>query len=294
MVKFKKYLKQTLPLMAALGFVVLSPLSAAAATTTTTTTNNQDISQAVTQSYNADSSVQMGMIVNLKANDSTTVEPLSQGSINTMLGVTVAANDAALTLSPQNVKQQQVYVATYGRYATLVSTQNGPIRAGDYITISSLAGVGMKAGSDQSVVLGKATTNFSGTSNVEGSVTVKDNKGNSAKVAIGRIPVSLEVAHNPLASKATDYVPSFLAKTAVTVAGKPVSAARIYLGTLTLLVSALVTGNILYSGVKSGMTAIGRNPLSRKSIIRSLIQTVIAGLIIFVVGVFAVYLLLKL
>ena len=292
MVSPEAYLKQIVPFAAALGLLLLMPLNVAAATTTTT--NNQDISQAVTQSYNADSSVQMGMIVKLQDKDATTVEPLSQGGIKNMLGVTVAANDAALTLAPQNVKQQQVYVATYGRYKTLVSTQNGPIKTGDYITISSIAGIGMKAGIDQSVILGKASGNFSGTSNVEGTVDIKDDKGHSAKVAIGRIPVSLEVAHNPLASKATDYVPSFLAKTAVTIAGKPVSAARIYLGAITLLVSAMVTGSILYSGVKSGMTAIGRNPLSRKSIIRSLIQTVTAGLIIFVVGIFAVYLLLKL
>lgn len=291
MVNLKPYLKQTVSLGLALGLLLLTPLTVAAATTTS---NNQNISQAVTQSYNGDASVQMGMIVKLKDNDAATVEPLSQSTIKNMLGVTVAANDAAVTLAPQNVKQQQVYVATYGRYKTLVSTQNGPIRTGDYITISSIAGVGMKAGADQAVILGKASGNFSGTSNVEGSVDVKDDKGHSAKVAIGRIPVSLEVAHNPLASKATDYVPSFLAKTAVTIAGKPVSAARIYLGAITLLVSAMVTGSILYSGVKSGMTAIGRNPLSRKSIIRSLIQTVTAGLIIFVVGVFAVYLLLKL
>jgi hypothetical protein len=292
MVSPKTYLKQILPVAVALGLVWLTPLSATAATTATT--GNQDISQAVTQSYNADATVQLGMVVNLKDKDTSTVEPLKQSGINKMLGVTIAANDAAVTLTPQTVKQQQVYVATYGRYTALVSTQNGPIKSGDYITISSLAGVGMKAGIDQAVILGKAAGDFSGTSNVEGSVDVKDDKGHSAKVAIGRIPVRIEVAHNPLASKATDYVPSFLAKTAVTIAGKPVSAARIYLGAVTLLVSAMVTGSILYSGVKSGMTAIGRNPLSRKSIIRSLIQTVTAGLIIFVVGIFAVYLLLKL
>jgi len=51
---------------------------------------------------------------------------------------------------------------------------------------------------------------------------------------------------------------------------------------------------VMYSGIRSGMIAVGRNPLSKKSIIRSLIQTVIAGLIIFLAGVFAVYLLLKL
>jgi hypothetical protein len=51
---------------------------------------------------------------------------------------------------------------------------------------------------------------------------------------------------------------------------------------------------MLYSGIRSGMIAVGRNPLSKKSIMRSLIETVIAGLIVFAVGIFAVYLLLKL
>lgn len=292
MVSLKPHLKQIVPLLAALGLLLLLPISVAAVAKTTT--GNQDITQAVTQSYNADASVQLGMIVKLKGGDSSAVEPLSKGGIATMLGVTVAANDAALTLTPQDVKSQQVFVATYGRYTALVSTQNGPIKPGDYVTISSLAGIGMKAGAEQTVILGKAAGSFTGTSNVEGSVDVKDDKGHTAKVAIGRIPINLEIAHNPLAAKATDYVPSFLGKTAIAIAGKPVSAARIYLGTITLLVSAIVTGNLLYSGVKSGMAAIGRNPLSRQSIIRSLIQTVVAGLIIFVVGVFAVYLLLKL
>ena len=75
---------------------------------------------------------------------------------------------------------------------------------------------------------------------------------------------------------------------------KKVSAARIYLGLAVLALTTVITGNLVYSGVRSGMISVGRNPLSKKSIIKSLIQTVIAGLIIFIVGVLAVYLLLKL
>lgn len=292
--KQKYYLKLVGLMTALLLVVAVMPASAATKPTAKSTGGSEDITQAVTQSYNADASVQMGMMVKLKDKDPNSVEPLTADSVRSLLGVIVAPNDATVTLTPQNANQQQVYVATAGRYDVLVSNQNGVIHSGDLITISSVAGVGMRAGEDQSVVLGKAAGSFNGTSNVVGTLSVKDTQGKSHQVSLARIAVNLDIASNPLQSKATDYVPSFLAKAATTVSGRPVSAARIYLGIITLFAAALVTGNIMYSGVRSGMTAIGRNPLSRKSIIRSLIQTVIAGLIIFVVGVFAVYLLLKL
>jgi len=265
-----------------------SPSSASSAVTSST------ISNGVTQSYNAAPSVDIGMVVELKAKDPSTVVPLPAGDIQDMLGVVVPAENATIVLAPQTVSRQQVLVATSGHYDVLVSNQNGPINIGDYITISAIAGVGMKADDDQNEVLGKAAGAFSGTANVIGSVALKNTIGHTTTVSIGRIPVDIVIAHNPLFQKSADYVPSFLSKVAVAVATHPVSAARIYLSMALLFVTALVTGNMLYSGVRSGMTAIGRNPLSRKSIIRSLIETVIAGLIIFVVGVFAVYLLLKL
>jgi hypothetical protein len=268
-----------------------APADAAASTSSS---SNDNITQAVSQSYYADSSVQLGMIVQLNSKAPTYVLPLTEASINSMLGVTIAPNDATVTLTQQNPNQQQVYVATTGSYDVLVSNQDGPIAVGDLITISSLAGVGMMANQNQSIVLGKAASSFNGTSNVVGTINVKDEQGVTTQVSIGRVQVNIDITHNPLESKATDYVPSFLAKTATAISNKPVSAARIYLGMLTLLVTAIVTANMLYSGVRSGMQAIGRNPLSKKSIIRSLVQTVIAGLIIFVVGIFAVYLLLKL
>ena len=85
-----------------------------------------------------------------------------------------------------------------------------------------------------------------------------------------------------------------LSSVATTVAGKPVSVVRIYLSVAVLLSVVVIVGNLLYAGVRTGMIAVGRNPLSKKSVIRSLIQTTIVGLIIFIAGVFGVYLILKL
>jgi hypothetical protein len=234
------------------------------------------------------------MLVELKAKDPTTVVPLPANDIQDMLGVVIPADNATIVLAPQTVTQQQVLVATAGHYNVLVSNQNGPIKVGSYITISAIDGVAMEADANENEVLGKAAGAFSGSEDVIGSVSLKNSLGKTTSVSLGRIPVDISISHNPLFEKSADYVPGFLSKAAAAVADKPVTAARVYLSMALLLVTALVTGNMLYSGVRSGMQAVGRNPLSRKSILRSLIETVIAGLIIFVVGVFAVYLLLKL
>jgi hypothetical protein len=297
--KSKKSAKNIIAVTLALIVLAMTlPVSAATTNSKTTTSTNSDSSNSatsnVTQSYNSDPSVQVGMIVKLKDKDPSTVVPLDYANIKDMLGVVVPASNATIVLTPQNVKQQQVLVATGGHYYAIVSNQNGQIGVGDYITISAIAGVGMKAGETENEVLGKAAGSFAGNSNVIGTVTLKNSLGKDATVSLGRIPIDINIAHNPLYQKSADYVPSVLAKAAVAVANKPVTAARIYLCLAILFITSVVTGNMLYSGIRSGMNAIGRNPLSKKSIIKSLIETVVAGLIIFIVGVFAVYLLLKL
>jgi len=186
-------------------------------------------------------------------------------------------------------------VSNVGHFGVIVSNQNGPIKAGDFIMISAISGVGMRADSKTDTqVVGKAASNFNGTSNVIGSVEVSDTVGRKTTVSLGRIQLNAAISHNPLFAKNADYVPAGLAKIAQAVTDKPVSAARVYLGLVIIVVAAFIAGSTVFSGVRSGMISIGRNPLSKKSIIKSLIQTVMAGLMIFIVGIFAVYLLLKL
>ncbi len=253
-----------------------------------------NLSAAVPQNYSADPSVQPGMIVRLAAKDPTVVEPLKSADFKSMLGIVIPNKNTPIVLTPEKATKQQVLVATSGHYAVLVTNQNGSIKTGDYITISALSGVGMKASEHDEQVIGRAAGSFSGTANVIGSIKLKDSIGHDIAVSVGRIPIDMSISHNPLFIKSADYVPGFLANAASAIANKPVSVARIYLSMAILFVISVLTGNMLYSGIRSGMIAVGRNPLSKKSIIKSLIQTVIAGLIVFVAGIFAVYLLLKL
>jgi len=252
------------------------------------------MAQNVTQGYQSDASLQQGIIVELKKGDASKVVPLSQESETNMLGVVVAPNDAPVSLS-EGADKQQIYVATYGQYDVLVSNQNGEIKQGDTITISSIDGVGMKGDGSHEVVLGKAMESYDGMSNVQSTAKLTTNSGSTRTVTLGRIAVNINVAHNPAYHPvvAQAGVPSFLAAAAEVVTDKQVGAVRIYASLLVLLIATVIAGSLLYAGVRTGMTAIGRNPLAKKSIVRNLLQVTIIAMIVFTIGLIAVYLLLK-
>ncbi|MCA9324491.1 hypothetical protein KDA23_00260 [Candidatus Saccharibacteria bacterium] len=275
-------------------FALVLVMTSPATTVLAADSKTQDSTQSVTQTYGTSSVVQKGMIVRLDPKDSTKVAALKADESKEMHGVVVAANDAALTLTGDSSKRQ-VFIATYGRYPVLVSNQNGAIKEGDLITISALDGVGMKTGDSQEVVLGKAVTAFDGTTNVESTATLKDNSGKKLDVSIGRIKVDIGISHNPLQSNGPVWgIATFLQSISNGVAGKEVQPVRVYISLLILMLTTAIGGFVLIGGVRSAIVSIGRNPLAKVSIMRGLFQVVLSSVIIFVLGVFGVYLLLKL
>lgn len=257
------------------------------------TKTNVSESPTISQMYEASEKVQRGMIVMIDPKDTERVVPMTNDDPTSMHGVVVAANETVLSLGGE-AKISQVHVANNGKYEVLVSTQNGSIKNGDLITISALDGIGMKANASQTVVLGKALTAFDGKHNVSGNMALKTSTGKK-DVLIGKIAVDISISHNPLSISITGPpVPAVLKKAGEVISGKPVSSVRLYVSLAILLVTVFVTGSLLYGGVRSSLVAIGRNPLAKKSIVRGLIQVIVLGLITFVLGLFSVYLLLKL
>jgi hypothetical protein len=276
-IKDKISIKRLLSLTALLALVFLSQNSIVGA-------------QTITQGYSSDQTIQRATIVSLVLDNAKKVEPASLDNDERMHGVVVSQNDAAFTLSSD---EEKTFVATKGRFEAFVSNENGVIQSGDYITISRVAGIGMKAGEKEPYVVGKAVENFDGETNVL-STTEIDDAGQQKKVAIGRIQVDIGVAGNPLLKPTRANLPGFLQKAAETIAGKsPVNPIRVYVSIFILIVASAVSGILLYSGVKSSLISIGRNPLSKKSITRSLLQVIMTSIIILLLGIFGVYLLLR-
>lgn len=246
------------------------------------------LAQTVLQGYDSDEPLQKGMLVTLKKDDETKVRAVTDETLKDLKGVVADSNDSPVTISGEG---QKIFVASSGRYEVLVSNENGKISSGDYITGSSLAGIGMKADEIQTVILGRAIGAFEGGGDSIGKSTAKD----GSTVSFGRIQVDIGIGKNPLLkSPEKDKVPDALQRISNTIAEKPVSSLRIYLALIILVVTAIVAGTTLFSGVRSAVIAIGRNPLSKGTIYKGLFQVLLLSLIIFITGLFGVYLLIKL
>lgn len=253
--------------------------------------NQRSEAQTLTQGYNSEQSLQRGMIVKLKAEDPSLVEAATQFTASETIGVIVGANDSPITISTEG---EQYFVASTSEFPVLVSTQQGPIKRGDYITVSSIDGIGMRATHDDDTVIGIALSDFDGSKEVSSTPTIKDIDGHEKQLAVGRISVEVAVGRNPNYKIPEPDVPSAIRKFSEAVAGKQLSTARIAIAIIIFLVTAAVSASVIYGGVRSGIISLGRNPLSKKTITRGIVQVIFTGLIIFLAGLFGVYLILRL
>lgn len=234
----------------------------------------------IIRSFNSKGDVKPGQVVALVVTDKNTVELAPANDPTRIYGVAVEQSAAPVTVQQPG---QNIFVATSGIYPVLVSTENGPITAGDYLSMSSADGIAAKI-KGQTFVVGRAAQNFDGSS---GSLGAGKNGS-----AIGKISVQIAPGKNPLQREDT-AVPALLRRLGEAIAGKPLSASRIYAALVIFIITVAIAFSLLWAGVRSGMIAIGRNPLSKHSIMQSLAQVIIASAIVFVGGLFGIYLLLR-
>ena len=244
-------------------------------------------------SYAADGPIDKGSIVILTGKDSNRVKIASQKDVTNMFGVVVDRTQLPLSVTNDGI-ENETFVAVSGTYTVLVSNQEGNINAGDYLTLSSLNGVAMKAGDTDVTVLGRANANFNDSNVSLGTTTLKDSAGGTKTVKLGSVPVTIDIKSNPN-HKSTDVnAPEFLKRVGEAVADKEVSPIRIYIGVAIAVISLLAAIAVLYAGIRNGVISIGRNPMSKKSIFRAIFEVILTAALILIIGLFAVYLLLKL
>lgn len=178
-----------------------------------------------------------------------------------MSGV-VTKNPAVVIETTQSTNSQ--YVITSGKAYVLVSTINGPIKKDDFITSSTIAGVGER--SDRNgYVLGTALQAWSSANPKE----------------TGKILVSINIHYNnSFVDTGTNLLQAF--KTAGTVALLSPMASLRYI--LSGLVAAIAFGlGFIYFGrvASKGIEALGRNPLAGRMIEVSVaVNVALAGLIV--------------
>ena len=119
-------------------------------------------------------------------------------------------------------------VATSGTHDLLVSDANGPIKSGDYLSISTVSGIAQKATDEQRIVIGRALEDYVPQ---DGSIVLSvASDGAGGEVNLGRIAADIAVAQNPNLAAPEQDVPEFLAKAAELVSGKDeaISPVRVY------------------------------------------------------------------
>ena len=246
--------------------------------------------QEFTQGFATDERLLRGAIVSRVEGDDTKVESASLDSISRLYGVVVRSNESPVTLT---VDTAGVLVATSGRYEMLVTNLNGEIREGDYLSASPIKGVAMRADNRQEKSIGQALQAFN-TMDPDSILATEEVVAENGKIftaAIGRVLVDLDVRNNPLAFGV--QAPEVLIRLGESIAGGPVSITRIW-GALAVTLLTFATGSLIfYAGVRTSLIAIGRNPLSKASVLRGFLQVTAISLVIFIIGGFAVYLILK-
>ncbi|MFZ1301222.1 MAG: hypothetical protein WAQ27_01415 [Candidatus Microsaccharimonas sp.] len=246
------------------------------------------------QGYSADTPLDNGTIVQLTGKDADRVKIAKQAELQNMFGVTVDRNQLSVTLTNEG-HENEVFVAASGTYNVLVSDQAGTIAPGDYITLSAVNGIGMKAGTEEKTVFGRANGTFDAKGVTLGTIALKDTNGNANKtVTLGSIPVTIDIKSNPNEKSTKVKVPEVLERIGQAIAEKEVNPIRIYLSLGITVISILAAIVIIYSGIRNSIISIGRNPMSKKSIFRALLEIILTSILILIIGLFAVYLLLRL
>jgi hypothetical protein len=235
----------------------------------------------VVQGFQGKGNVAPGWVVALTKTNPQVVEAAPASDSSRIYGVVVDPSDAPLTLN--RGLGNQVFVATSGNYDVLVSTDHGKIKPGDYLSISSTDGIAALSTADKKTIVGQAIDSFDGKKNV---IT------NAGGYSIGKIMVNISPRKNPLV-KNDVAIPGFLRKLGESIAGKPVSGLKIYISLAFLIAATVLSMTLLYAGVRGGMIAMGRNPLNRGHIMNSMFKVVTAASMVFIIGLFGVYLLLR-
>lgn len=286
--------------LASLSFVLLvgSAAPVLAATNQTSKPTNSEAKDASgngsAKAYDSDGQADIGSIVQIDPKDSNRVLIATKQENKLIYGVVIDPHLLSLTISSIAFKHQ-VYVATTGSYNVMVSDEGGTIEPGDYITVSSINGVGMDVDGTGAQVIGQAVRAFDGKTDSTGKVDLKDKSGKTIKtVNLGVVPVNINIQVNPNKQSTKTNLPDFLERTGQAIADKPVSNAKLYISAAIVLLSVIVSLTIMYIGIRKGMISIGRNPLSKGAVYRGMAEVIISGMLILVIGMFAVYLLLKL
>lgn len=240
----------------------------------------------ISHAYRSNSSIKNGSLVSLDSSRSDYIVPANVNNGAQLLGVAVVASDSLIAV---NVAPGTVQVATTGIASTLVSTLNGNIGVGDQVAVSPFNGVGMKA-SPGSRVIGLAQTAFNGGTSGATTEVVRTKDGQSRSVRVGYLRLNISIGTD--ATVLTTNTNS-LQKAVQNVTGHNVPTARIIISLTVAIIALLALITLIYASIYGSIVSIGRNPLAKYAVFRTLGSVLGLALLTAVVSGLTIYFLLR-
>jgi len=238
----------------------------------------------LSHSYSTTGQIAAGSLVSISGSKSTTVVKANSTNGKNLIGVVVNADDSLLAV---DASQGKVQVATSGVASTLVSTLNGPIKAGDQVAVSPFSGIGMK-NDGQSYVVGLAQTAFNSSTSGATSQTVTDKSGKQTNISIGYVRLNIAVGAGNTTNGGGPQL-NGLQKITKSLTGHVVPTIRVIISLVIAIVALAAIITLVYASIYGGIISIGRNPLAKFAVLRTvstvmgmvLVIAIISGSLIF-------------
>lgn len=171
-----------------------------------------------------------------------------------------------------------------------VTTLNGLIKYGDYITSSSVAGKGQKA-SESGYVLGIALAQFDGKD-------AQSIDGPNGKVATGQIPVAIRIEYAELTNpRFAGRLFGFVGNSFLENVNDPTKFGNVirYIAAGLVVLLSFTFGFLTFSrSIAKSIEALGRNPLAKSTIQISMIINIALLIVTGIIGIVASILIIRL
>ena len=233
--------------------------------------------------FTNDTQIKIGMTVSL-SDDSTAerslVERASISNPDKIIGVVVSLEDSLLTVTSED---SQVYVSTTGEVNAYVLDINGEIKQGDSVTISPVRGILMKASETSASVTGIALEDFD---SAEAETIEVDNEDGNQTAKLEQIKINIDPR---VARGAPVEGQSYFERLGRVFTSKEVSEVQVLAAFVIFLVLLVVEGGLMYGAIASTITALGRNPYSKRLIYIAFLRSLGLACLVLLVGLGAMY-----
>lgn len=209
---------------------------------------------------------------------------LSKGKYDKAI-IAVVIENPGLVIEPE--AGTGVAVMSDGQVKVLVNASNGELKVGDWIAASEVDGEGMKA-TEPGWVVGRALETLASTNNPV-LVMAKLNVHYEVNPLGEDLPVQLPIS-NILRGALTDLF-SVLNKQAQK---EPFALFRYILAAIVIIIAVVFSYFTFGRVARSGVEAIGRNPLARRTIMVGVVFNVLFGLMIVFAGIVVAYYIIRL